>query len=127
MASFYDDTEIGCLVWEDDYQPQFVDFDFAQRQPEDHLLPSNISSWINLAEHVALASHMLICADGFEVLDQEQPEEGHGEELADMYPSDCTSSFQARLTAPQAEELRRRASAPSSVRNGRRRGYGFRG
>jgi hypothetical protein len=63
MASFYDDIEIGCQVRETDFQPQFVDFDSAQCQPEDCRLSANVSSWMNLAEHATLAVYMIICED----------------------------------------------------------------
>jgi hypothetical protein len=77
---------------------------------------------MNLAKHAALAGHRLCLEDGPEVVDPE-PQEDQGEELDNMYPPGCTSSDQASLTDEQGEELRRRAKAPSWIRNGRRPGY----
>jgi hypothetical protein len=69
-----------------------------------------------LAEYSASAGNVLISEDDPEILDSEQPEKDHGEELQGMYASGCDSINQGRLTPEQAEELGRRAKAPSRIR-----------
>jgi hypothetical protein len=68
-------------------------------------------SWMNLAEHAALAGHMNL-EDVPEVLGPERTED-QGEELLNMYAPGCALSEQASLTTEQVEELRRRVQASS--------------
>jgi hypothetical protein len=116
--------------------PRFYDFETAQVQDGDYSLRSDVASWMNLAEHAALAGHTLDIEDGPEATDPEQRED-QGEILENMYAPGCSSSDQAPLTEEQAEELQRRAlthqssgmdsqgvaSTGDCLRKGRRPGF----
>jgi hypothetical protein len=108
MFSFYEEVEMGCQVWDRGFQRQFCDFESARSQSEDLSLHFHAASWTNLAEHAALAGHMLYLEDGPEILDPEQKEE-----LENMYAPACASLEQVRLTAEHVVELQRRVQAPS--------------
>jgi hypothetical protein len=76
ITTFYEDIEFSCLVWEDrDSSPRFNDFDTADVQDGDYTLCTNVASRMNLAEHGALAGHMLYLEDGPEVANLEQKED----------------------------------------------------
>jgi hypothetical protein len=67
---------------------------------------------MNLAEHTALAGHILHLDDGIDVTDTGQ-EKDQGEVLKNTYAPGCTSADQVHLTTEQTEELRRQYKAPS--------------
>jgi primase-polymerase (primpol)-like protein len=64
--------------------------------------------------HTALGSRTLFIENGSEILDPEQSEDDHEDDLEGMYTSDCDTLDHARLTEEQAEKLRRRAKSSSS-------------
>jgi hypothetical protein len=111
MYTFYEEVELGCQSWEENFQPHFFSFEVAQNQYGDYSLRSHVASWMNLAEQTASAGYILHLQDRPEILDSEE-QENHGEELENTYAQVCTSSDQARLTEEQAEELRRQGKAP---------------
>jgi hypothetical protein len=49
MVAYYEDIEIGCQVWDDDFQPQFIDFDSTLLRTKDCSLQLRVRSCMNLA------------------------------------------------------------------------------
>jgi hypothetical protein len=47
---------MGCQVCDDNFKPQFIDFDTAQGKGELHIT-LNVGSWMNLLSDNALGGH----------------------------------------------------------------------
>jgi hypothetical protein len=99
--TLYEEIELECQTWDENFQPQFFSFESAQNQYRDYSLRAHVVSWVNLAEYAALAGHMLYLEDGPDVMDLEQ-EKDQGEVLENMYAPGCTSANQA--ASPQSSQ-----------------------
>jgi hypothetical protein len=117
--TLHEEIELGSHAWDEGFQPHFLSFEAARNQHGDYPLRAHVASWTNLAEHAALAGHMLYLEDCPDVTHPDQ-ENDQGKILENMYAPGCTSADQARLTTEQEDELRRRTKAPSCIRRGRR-------
>jgi hypothetical protein len=112
MAALYEAIELGCQAWDESSQPRFYGFELAQVRSENGTLRFHVASWMNLAEHTAIAGQILYLEDGPDILDPEQSKD-QGEVLENICAPGCSSLDQALLTEGQAEEPRRRDKAPS--------------